>query len=71
MTSSSQDTSIGQWEERGHADDYLVKTSIHCTCCGRMIVRHAWIVGECVFCEPACEQLYQDYWLPRYGDVGP
>jgi len=31
----------------------------------------AWVVmedgEELVFCQPNCERLYRDYWLPRYG----
>jgi len=55
----------GAWEERGLAATYLEKRSIHCTCCGRMIVRLAWVSGGLVFCEPACENLYRRYVLPR------
>jgi hypothetical protein len=57
----------GRWEERGHAGDYLRKSSIHCSCCGRMLVRRAWVSVGRVFCEPECEQLYRDYWIPRHG----
>jgi hypothetical protein len=56
----------GRWEDRGHASDYLVKTSVHCNCCGRMIIRRAWVRDGRVFCEPGCERLYVDYWQPRY-----
>ena len=66
MTASEPMISDGRWEERGHADDYLTKASVHCACCGRMIVRHAWVAAQGVFCEPACEALYNDYWLPRH-----
>lgn len=55
----------GAWEERGLAANYLEKRSVHCTCCGRMIARLAWVVDEKVFCEPACERLYVGYVLPR------
>ena len=39
----------------------------HCDCCGRVIVRLAWVAGGRVFCEPECERLYETYWLPRHG----
>ncbi|MHB1570584.1 MAG: hypothetical protein ACYC0H_15470, partial [Solirubrobacteraceae bacterium] len=59
------------WARRGTADDYLVTSSVHCECCGRMIVGDAWVAagdgGEHIFCEPACEQLYRSHWLPRHG----
>jgi hypothetical protein len=55
----------GAWEERGIASDYLEKASVHCECCGRMIVRLAWVVDDVVFCEPECEKLWQSYLMPR------
>lgn len=61
----------GRWEERGHADNYLLKSTLHCTCCGRMLVGRVWVTGGRMFCEPACEQLYREYWLPRHGGVAP
>jgi len=71
MTPHTSTDRAARWEERGHADDYLVTSSVHCECCGRMIARHAWIAeaggAERVFCEPACEQLYRTFWLPRHG----
>jgi hypothetical protein len=58
----------GQWQERGHAADYLLKRSVHCDCCGRMLISRAWVSDGHVFCEPECERLYRDYWIPRYGE---
>ena len=55
----------GSWEERGLAADYLEKASVHCTCCGRMLVRLAWVSGEHVFCEPDCERIWEQYAEPR------
>jgi hypothetical protein len=60
-------TVAGHWEERGRAADYLVKSSVHCSCCGRMLIRRAWVRDEREFCEPECERLYHDYWVPRHG----
>jgi hypothetical protein len=57
----------GTWEERGLAASYLEKGSVHCICCGRVIVRRAWVVDGRVFCEPECERVYESYWLPRHG----
>jgi len=39
----------GRWEQRGHADNYLLKSSVHCTCCGRMLIGQAWVVGARVY----------------------
>jgi hypothetical protein len=59
----------GAWEERGLAASYLEKGSVHCTCCGRVIVRRAWVVEGRVFCEPECERVYESYWRPRHGNA--
>ncbi len=55
----------GAWEERGLAASYLETRSVHCDCCGRILVRRAWVVRdgdrELVFCAPDCERLYRLY----------
>jgi hypothetical protein len=61
----------GSWEERSLAGNYLLKRSVHCTCCGRMLIGQVWVSGGRVFCEPECEHLYREYWLPRHGGVAP
>ena len=47
--------------------------AIRCDLCGKSIARKAWVVerdeGEKLFCEPDCERLYDDYWLPKYGSI--
>jgi hypothetical protein len=35
------------------------------------LVGRVWVTGGRMFCEPACEQLYHEYWLPRHGGVAP
>jgi len=57
----------GEWRERGVATEYLEKASVHCECCGRMIVRLAWVVDDRVFCEPDCERVWKTYYVPRHG----
>ena len=57
----------GEWRERGLAGSYLESRSVHCACCGRVIVRLAWVVDGLDFCEPECERVYRTYWLPRHG----
>jgi hypothetical protein len=27
--------------------------------------------SACEFCDPECEELYWEYWLPRYGELEP
>ena len=60
----------GTWQERGVASDYLEKRSVHCECCGRMIVLRAWVTDEGVFCEPDCERIYREYLEPRRQSAG-
>lgn len=55
----------GEWQERGVAADYLEKASVHCDCCGRMIVRLAWVADGLVFCEPDCERVWRSYLAER------
>jgi hypothetical protein len=55
----------GEWQQRGLAAQYLEKASVHCECCGRMIVRLAWVVNDRVFCEPECERVWRTYVVPR------
>jgi endogenous inhibitor of DNA gyrase (YacG/DUF329 family) len=46
---------------------------VNCALCGKMIPRQAWVAGDAgeerVYCSPACERLYADYWLPRHGST--
>jgi hypothetical protein len=62
---------MSSWQERGMANAYMETQSVSCTLCGKSIPNKAWVVenerGELLFCEPDCERLYLDYWLPKYG----
>jgi hypothetical protein len=66
MTSSRK----GMWRQRSTA---IYDTEIiTCTLCGKMIPMRYWVVeqadgSEKTFCDPDCEQLYREYWLPKYG----
>ncbi len=57
---------MGHWEE--NTAKWYEQTMVYCNLCGRIIPKKFWIVEEgsekLVFCDPDCEQLYQDYWLP-------
>lgn len=61
----------GQWEDRGQAQSYFETRAVHCSLCGKAIPRRTWVVAmageELLFCEPDCERVYRDYWLPKYG----
>ena len=57
---------MGRWEE--NTAQWFEQTMIYCDLCGRIIPKNFWIVEDgterLVFCNPDCEQLYNDYWLP-------
>jgi hypothetical protein len=44
---------------------------VHCSVCGRLIPRRAWVfdggAGPIRACSPDCEELYETYWRPTYG----
>lgn len=53
--------------------DWTRSAALTCRLCGRPLGRRAWSDdpdgGGELFCEPDCEALYREYWLPRYGDA--
>lgn len=61
----------GEWRERSSV---LYETEIiTCSLCGKMIPTRYWAVTQAdgterIFCDKACERLYHEYWLPKYGN---
>jgi hypothetical protein len=61
---------VGEWavNEIG----YLRPNRLHCDLCGQPIAGRYWraeVQGvQRAFCNPAHEQKFVDYWLPRYGE---
>lgn len=57
---------MGHWEE--NAAKWYEQGMVYCELCGRIIPKNFWIAEEggerLVFCNPDCEKLYRDYWLP-------
>jgi hypothetical protein len=57
------------WRE--HTVSWRATNLVYCDLCGRLLPRRAWtavVEGELRrFCEPDCETLYRDYWLPRHA----
>ena len=57
---------MSRWEENDAK--WYEQTMVYCRLCGRIIPKRLWVVEEgserLVFCDPDCEQLYRDYWLP-------
>jgi hypothetical protein len=60
---------MGRWVElqRSWHDTAVTNWAL----CGRLVPRHIWMVEfngrELAFCNEACEGIYRDYWLPKYG----
>ena len=46
-----------------------------CRLCGRPLFGRVWSAeaeGETAdFCDPDCEKVFHEYWLPRYGRGSP
>lgn len=60
---------MGEWQ---HAEmGYLRPNRLCCRLCGQPIAGRHWVAdvdGERhAFCDPAHEETYRTYWLPRYG----
>ena len=51
---------------------YVEPQRISCEFCGRPIARKYWralVQGQAlIFCEPPHADLYENYWLPTYGE---
>ncbi len=60
---------MGDWREVSVSRRFAPAPS--CALCGRPIFGRAWWAdaggAPREFCEPECEALYIEYWLPRHG----
>ena len=57
---------MGEWVTR--TVPWWETNVVHCALCGQMIPKAVWVSEEGLeFCGAACERLYHDYWIPRYG----
>ena len=60
---------MGDWLQ--NEISYLKANSDSCALCGHPIAVRYWGAevdgARLKFCSPEHEQLYHDYWLPRYG----
>ena len=63
----------GHWQDLEHA--WHDTNIVNCAVCGKLIPRRAWLFesadGEVLSCSPACEELYETYWLPTHGTASP
>jgi hypothetical protein len=61
---------LGEW--RTLRVDWSRPATVACRLCGRPLFGRVWsaeVHGERLdFCEPDCETLFLEYWLPRYGE---
>lgn len=59
----------------GNHPRWYEQRMVHCDLCGKIIPRDYWGVHEngkkLVFCDPDCEQLYREYWLPSQRPKAP
>jgi len=64
---------MGHWEE--NPAKWYEQKMIYCSLCGRIIPKMFWIATvedeRYVFCEPDCENLYREYWLPSQSHQQP
>ena len=60
---------MGEWQETQIG--YLKAHRVHCELCGQPIPGRHWRADvdgtPRIFCSPAHERMYHEYWLPRYG----
>jgi DNA phosphorothioation-dependent restriction protein DptG len=60
---------MGRW--KNIEIDYQKDIENYCTLCGAILLRRFWVNEnkgkELNFCNPECERLFKDYWLPKYG----
>jgi hypothetical protein len=64
---------VAEW--RTLSLDWARPASVACRLCGRPLFGRVWSAevegGSADFCDPECETLFVEYWLPRYGDSAP
>ncbi len=64
---------MGEW--RTVTLGWASPPTVACRLCGRPLFGRAWSTetdgSAALYCEPGCEALFHEYWLPRYGDGKP
>ncbi len=58
---------MGDW--RTLRLDRLRPTPVACRLCGRPLFARVWSAEPGDFCDPECETLFVQYWLPRHGGL--
>jgi len=61
---------VGEWKEV--TISYRDADGHYCACCGKQVARYIYAASMAGathrFCSPDCADLYEWYWLPRYGN---
>ena len=64
---------MGEW--RTLRLDWARPATVACRLCGRPLLGRVWSAEAAGamsdFCDPECEELFHEYWLPRYGEAKP
>jgi hypothetical protein len=60
---------MGDWQTK--AIGYLEPYDVVCALCGQLVPGRHWVEdvdgAQRTFCDPRHADLYESYWLPRYG----
>ena len=63
---------MGEWR-RLRLDWARPAAAVACRLCGRPLFGRVWTAdangAPADFCDPDCERLFHEYWLPRYGEA--
>ena len=62
---------MGEW--RTLERDWSRPPQVSCRLCGRPLFGRVWSApvegANADFCDPGCERLFHEYWLPRHGTL--
>jgi len=63
---------MGTWKKReAGLVEYVNGGIVNCVLCGKMIPRDIWVSiyneNNLNFCDVKCENIYIEYWIPKYS----
>ena len=68
LVTGSCRAAVGEW--RTLSGDWARPAYVACRLCGRPLFRRVWSAevdgANADFCDPGCETLLHDYWVPRH-----
>ena len=64
---------MGTWKKReAGLVEYVNIGLVNCILCGKMIPRDIWVAiyneKKLNFCDAKCENIYSEYWIPKYSE---